>query len=536
MEHVGNPSLYGLENHGLQNLGKIFWNLTPPLLVETIIKRGEGVLGDSGPILVNTGFHTGRSPNDKFICRRGLDGEEKIWWGKVNQPISGEKFDALHKKLCAYLQGRDVFIQDLAAGAHRDFRLPIRIITENAWPNLFAQNLFIRLSSDEQKTQIPKFTVIQAPGFLADPNVDATNSPTFIALDFYQGLVFIGGTSYAGEIKKSIFTVMNYLMPESGIFPMHCSANIGEKNNDVALFFGLSGTGKTTLSSDPERKLIGDDEHGWGEIGVFNFEGGCYAKTIRLDPNYEPIIWEATHRFGAVLENVVFDPHTGHMDFNDESRTENTRGAYPIHFVPNHVPEGYGSQPGNLFFLTADAFGVLPPIARLSPEQAMYYFLSGYTSKLAGTEKGLGAEPQATFSTCFGAPFLPRHPSIYAEMLGERIRKTKAKVWLVNTGWSGGPYGVGLRFKLPYTRAMIRAALTGQFDNIPFKQEQYFGLMIPTYCPDVPPDVLDPQSTWKDKNAYTEEANRLISRFRKNFETFKSEVTSEVLAAGPTIN
>jgi phosphoenolpyruvate carboxykinase (ATP) len=420
MEQFGTVSQFGLESQGLRNLRRAYWNLKAPLLVEQIISRQEGRLGDSGPILVNTGKHTGRSPKDKFIVQRGLPGEEKIWWGKVNQPLSGGKFDTLFIKVISYLQGRDVFVQDLAAGANPNFRIPIRIITEQAWPSLFAQNLFIRTTEEVQRTHVPEFTVIQVPGFLADPEIDGTNSSIFIVVDFHRRLVLIGGSSYAGEIKKSIFTVMNYLMPQAGVLPMHCSANIGAQN-DVSLFFGLSGTGKTTLSSDPERRLIGDDEHGWGDVGVFNFEGGCYAKTIRLDPRYEPIIWEATHRFGAVLENVVFDPDTGLMDFDDESRTENTRGAYPIHFVPNHVPEGFGGQPTNVFFLTADAFGVLPPISRLSPEQAMYYFLSGYTSKLAGTEKGLGSEPQATFSTCFGAPFLPLNPSVYAEMLGESI-------------------------------------------------------------------------------------------------------------------
>lgn len=532
MEQIGIASQYGVEKVGLHNLRRIYWNLRPPLLIEQIILRNEGSLGDSGPVIVNTGQHTGRSPNDKFVVQRGIAGEEKIWWGKVNQPLSGEKFDALFQKMIAYLQGRDIFVQDLAAGAHPKHRLPIRIITEQAWPSLFARNLFIRLSNEDLRKHVPQFTVIQCPGFLANPAEDGTQTSTFIALDFSRKLVLIGGSSYAGEIKKSIFTVMNYLMPQADVLSMHCSANIGAAG-DVSLFFGLSGTGKTTLSSDPERGLIGDDEHGWGDVGVFNFEGGCYAKTIRLDPRYEPIIWQATHRFGAVLENVVFDPATGNMDFDDESRTENTRGAYPIDFVPNFVPSGYGDQPKNVFFLTADAFGVLPPISRLSPDQAMYYFLSGYTSKLAGTEKGLGTEPQATFSTCFGAPFLPLHPSVYARMLGERIQRYGVQVWLVNTGWTGGPYGIGSRFKLPYTRAMIRAALTGQFNQVNFHADAFFGLMIPESCPDVPSDVLDPQTTWTDKTAYAVEANKLVQRFKKNFEQFQSEVTPQVLAAGP---
>lgn len=532
MEQFGNPSVYGLEQQGLRNLRHVFWNLTPPQLVEKAIHRSEGSLGDSGPIIVSTGQHTGRSPNDKFVVQRGLPDEGKIWWGKVNQPLSGEKFDALFLKVCAYLQGRDLFVQDLAAGTYPDFQLPIRVISEDAWTSLFAHNLFIRLSPEQQRNSIPQFTVIQAPNFLADPAVDGTRTSTFIALDFHRRIVLIGGSSYAGEVKKSIFTVMNYLMPQAGVFPMHCSANIGPQD-DVALFFGLSGTGKTTLSSDPERRLIGDDEHGWGEVGVFNFEGGCYAKTIRLDPRYEPIIWEATHRFGTVLENVVFDPQTGKMDFDDERLTENTRAAYPIDFVPNHVAEGFGGQPANVFFLTADAFGVLPPVARLSAEQAMYYFLSGYTSKLAGTEKGLGSEPQATFSTCFGAPFLPLHPSVYANMLGENILKYKAQVWLINTGWTGGPYGVGSRFKLPYTRAMIRSALNGAFDQVSFHPDEFFHLMIPESCPDVPSEVLDPRSTWADKQAYALEANRLIQRFHKNFEAFRAGVSPAVIAAAP---
>jgi phosphoenolpyruvate carboxykinase (ATP) len=484
-------------------------------------------------VVVETGQHTGRSPNDKYVVRHDSYDKE-IWWGKINQPMTPENFDTLFKKILAYLQGREVFVQDLRVGAHPRHSLTLRVITEKAWQSLFARDLFIRLSPSEIKEHIPEFTLLVCPEFQADPSEDGTVSGTFIVIDFNKCLILIGGTSYAGEIKKSVFTIMNYLLPRKGILSMHCSANVGQAD-DTALFFGLSGTGKTTLSSDPERRLIGDDEHGWSDDAVFNCEGGCYAKTIRLRQDLEPLIWEASRRFGSVLENVVMDPLTRVLDFDDQSLTENTRAAYPIDFVPGHMEEGYGGHPENIFFLTADAFGVLPPIARLTPEQAMYYFLSGYTSKLAGTEKGLGAEPQATFSCCFGAPFLPLPPAVYARLLGEKISKHKSQVWLVNTGWTGGAYGVGERIRLPYTRAMVKAALEGWLDNISFSKDSYFGLWVPETCPGVPVEILSPENTWPDPADYHEEAGKLIGRFTKNFEQFIGDVTPEVLFAGPKV-
>jgi phosphoenolpyruvate carboxykinase (ATP) len=534
LRDLGIPSQYDLEHHQLHNLKTVFWNLSTPSLIEQVILRGEGLLSREGAVVVNTGKHTGRSPCDKFLVQKGDSLDDNIWWGKVNFPINSESFERLYRRITAYLQGRDVYVQDMRVGAHPDFSMPIRIITETAWHSLFARALFLRLPYEEIKEQTPQFTVIHAAGFKSVPEEDETSSDVFIILDFEKRIILIGGTGYAGEIKKSIFTVMNYYLPLKGVLSMHCSANIGARD-DVALFFGLSGTGKTTLSSDPERRLIGDDEHGWADDGVFNFEGGCYAKTIKLSQSLEPQIWEATRRFGAVLENVTIDPVTRNVDFDDYSLTENTRGAYPIDFVPNHVSEGRGGHPENIFLLTADAFGVMPPLARLNPEQAMYYFLSGYTSKLAGTEKGLGSEPQATFSTCFGAPFLPLHPKRYAQLLGEKINRHKVKVWLVNTGWTGGQYGVGKRINLPYTRAMVHAALNGQLDEIPTRIDPYFGLSIPMECPGVPTDILDPRQTWNDPSAYDDQARILINRFEKNFIQFKDEVSIEVMKAGPSV-
>jgi phosphoenolpyruvate carboxykinase (ATP) len=405
-------------------------------------------------------------------------------------------------------------------------------VTETAWHSLFARNLFVRLPPEDLPNHKPEYTVLQAPGFRATPEIDGTNSDIFIILNFERKLILIGGTSYAGEIKKSIFSVLNYLLPKRGVLSMHCSANVGS-DGEVALFFGLSGTGKTTLSSDPDRQLIGDDEHGWGDDGVFNFEGGCYAKVIRLREELEPLIWNATRHFGTILENVNVDAIRRRVNFDDASFTENTRAAYPIGFLPNSLPEGRSSHPKNIVFLTADAFGVLPPIARLTPEQAMYHFLSGYTSKLAGTEKGLGSEPQATFSACFGAPFLPLHPSVYADLLGEKIKKHNVKVWLVNTGWTGGPFGVGERMSLPYTRAMVTAALAGQLDDVPTRRDPNFGLYIPTSCPQVPENILDPRTTWSVPDEYDRKAKELAERFYKNFKRFESEVDASIVAAGP---
>ena len=515
---MGIASKYGLENHGLRNLNMEYWTLTTAALVERIVSRREGVLAHEGAVIVRTGDHTGRAANDKFIVREG-EAAEKIWWCKVNRPLSPEAFDRLYLRMTAYLQGRDVFVQDTTACAHPDYRLPIRIITENAWHSLFARNLFIRRAAEELPEHAPQFTVLHVPGFRAIPEIDGTRSDIFILLNFGRRLILIGGTAYAGEIKKSIFTTLNYLLPQRGVLPMHCSANLGTEG-DVALFFGLSGTGKTTLSSDPERAMIGDDEHGWGEDGIFNFEGGCYAKTIKLRKEWEPLIWNATRHFGAILENVSVDSYSRRIDFDDSSYTENTRAAYPIGFLPNHVPGGRGRHPTHIFFLTADAFGVLPPISRLSPEQAIVHFLSGYTSKLAGTEKGLGAEPQVTFSTCFGAPFIPLNPKVYAGLLEEKIRRHAARVWLVNTGWSGGAFGIGKRIELPYTRAMVRAALTGQLDDVPLRTDLRFGLLVPESCPEVPAVLLDPRQTWADREAYDRKADELRAQFEENYRQF----------------
>ncbi len=528
---MGIESHYGLEHHGLINVSMVYWTLPSPALVERVVQRREGLLAHLGPVVVRTGHHTGRSPKDKFIVKEPST-EGDIWWGEINQPFPEKNFDRLHARMTAYFQGRDVFVQDAYAGAHPRYRLPIRVVTEYAWHNLFARNMFIRLKPDEVPDHVPEFTILHAPRFHAIPEGDGTHSEVFIIINFAQKLAIIGGTSYGGEIKKSIFTVMNYLLPKQGVLSMHCSANMGPEG-DVALFFGLSGTGKTTLSSDPERRLIGDDEHGWGDDGVFNIEGGCYAKTIHLRQDQEPIIWAATRRFGTILENVAIDPFSRRVDYDDDTLTENTRAAYPIGYVANHVPEGRGGHPQNVFFLTADAFGVMPPIARLDPEQAMYYFLSGYTSKLAGTETGLSKEPQATFSTCFAAPFLPLHPTVYADLLREKLRRHHTKVWLINTGWTGGPYGVGSRIKLAYTRSMVRAALSGQLDDVPTREDPIFGLRVPVHCPNVPDSVLDPRSTWPDPEAYERQAKDLAHRFHENFNQFDAQVPPEVLAVGP---
>lgn len=532
MANYGKVGRYGLENHGIRNCSNIYWNLTTAELVEHILERREGLLTNSGAVVVKTGVHTGRSPSDKFVVDHQSDEDREIWWGKVNQPISVERFENLYQKVTAYLQNRDVFVNDMMVGAHPDHSMVIRIISELAYASLFSNNLFIRIPADRVTDYQPEFTVIHCPAYLADPTMDGTHTGTFIIVDFSKKIVLIGGTSYAGEIKKSIFTVLNYILPRKGILSMHCSANVGARG-DVALFFGLSGTGKTTLSSDPERRLIGDDEHGWSEESIFNFEGGCYAKTINLEREFEPIIWEATQRFGTVLENVVFDPSTRIPDFDDGSLTENTRAAYPLDFITNRVEEKYAGIPENVFFLTADAFGVLPPLARLTPEQAQYYFLSGYTSKLAGTEKGLGKEPEATYSTCFGAPFLPLPPKVYADLLGKKVLKQNVNIWLLNTGWTGGPYGIGKRMSLPYTRAMIRAVLTRKFEGIQFNKDEYFGLWIPESCPEVPSEILDPIKTWLDPTAYSRKANDLARSFKANFIKIGSDLPKSVMESGP---
>jgi phosphoenolpyruvate carboxykinase (ATP) len=520
----------GLEEYGIRTSRPIHWNLGTAALYEHAIRRQEGELAIDGPLVCRTGAHTGRSPNDKFVVKEPSS-EGHVAWGKVNRPIEQAHFDALKRDMLAHIADRELYIQDLYAGADTEYRLPVRFIQELAWQNLFVRNLFIVPPAGDLADFQPQFTVITAPSFMASPERHGTRSDVAIVLNMGTREVLIAGTSYAGENKKSIFSVLNYLLPLQGVLSMHCSANIGAKG-DTALFFGLSGTGKTTLSSDPERQLIGDDEHGWSDRGVFNFEGGCYAKMIRLSAEAEPQIYATTQRFGTVLENVVIDPHTRALNLDDASLTENTRGAYPIEFIANSVPSGTGGHPENIIMLTADAFGVLPPIARLSPEAAMYHFLSGYTAKVAGTEKGV-KDPSATFSTCFGAPFLPLNPNVYARGLGERISRYKARVWLVNTGWTGGAFGVGKRMSISHTRAMISAALSGQLDNVEYRRHPIFNLEMPTTCPGVPQEVLDPRSTWSDKSAYDTQAQKLARMFMDNFKTFEGDVDRAVVDAGP---
>jgi phosphoenolpyruvate carboxykinase (ATP) len=517
-----------LEREGIQT-DRIGWNLPAAALYEEAIRRQEGVVAAEGPLACRTGAHTGRSPNDKFVVREPSS-EANIAWGPVNQPMDPAQFDLLHRDMVQSLAGKELFVLDCYAGADPAYRLPIRVINELAWHSLFCRNLFIDDPAAAAAAS-PQFTIIDAPGFRADPKRHGTNSDVAIALNFARKLVLIARTAYAGEMKKSIFSVLNYVLPLQNVLSMHCSANIGAAG-DVTLFFGLSGTGKTTLSSDPERQLIGDDEHGWSDRGVFNFEGGCYAKTIRLSRDAEPQIHATTRRFGTVLENVVVDSATRQLDLNDDRFTENTRAAYPISFIDNAVPSGQGGHPTNIVMLTADAFGVLPPIARLSPEAAMYHFLSGYTAKVAGTERDV-VEPKATFSTCFGSPFLPLPPSRYAALLGQKIAKHGAKVWLLNTGWTGGPYGAGSRMKIAYTRAMIRAALSGALDHVNYDRDPIFNLDVPASCPDVPASVLKPRATWKDSAGYDQQAARLAKMFVENFRKFESGVLAEVVAAGP---
>jgi phosphoenolpyruvate carboxykinase (ATP) len=523
-------SAYGLENHGIRNPDNVYWNLTTPLLYEHAIRRREGRLAHLGPLVVRTGQYTGRSPRDKFVVREPSS-EQHIAWGKVNQPFSEEHFDIIHRRVIAYLQGRDLFIQDCFVGADSDYRLPIRIITETAWHALFSRNLFIQATPEEQSEHKPEFTVIQVPNFHAIPEIDGTNSEVFVAVHFGRRLVLIGGTQYAGEIKKSIFSVMNYLLPLQEVLPMHCSANYGT-DEDVAIFFGLSGTGKTTLSTDPHRTLIGDDEHGWSDKGIFNLEGGCYAKTIYLSASAEPDIYQTTRRFGTVLENVLYDADTGRIDLDDASLTENTRAAYPISHIPHASRTGFGGHPTNIIMLTADAFGVLPPIAKLNRDQAMYHFLSGYTAKVAGTEKGVN-EPQATFSACFGEPFMVHPPIVYAGLLGKKIDEHQVDVWLVNTGWSGGPYGVGKRMDIAHTRAMIHAALDGSLRDIATETDPHFKLAVPVSCPGVPDEILNPRNTWQDQEEYDRQAEKVAAMFAKNFLRFADQVPDTVANAGP---
>ncbi len=522
------PSRHDLSRNGLQNVKTAHWNLTAPALYEHALRRGEGMIAQGGALVVETGEHTGRSPNDKFIVEDEMT-RDSVWWGKVNAAMTREAFDRLHAKVLAHFDDREVFVQDLYAGADETYRLPVRVVCERAWQSLFARNMFIRPPVEDLAEFEPGFTVLHAPGLLADPESDGTNSSTFIAADLSRRLVLIGGSEYAGEIKKSIFTALNYILPEHGVMPMHCSANMGPEG-DVAIFFGLSGTGKTTLSADAARPLIGDDEHGWSDSGVFNFEGGCYAKVVRLSRDAEPEIYATTERFGSLLENVVIDPVTRELDLDDASLTENTRSSYPIDFIPNALPSAQGGHPRNLVMLTADAFGVLPPISRLTPEQAMYHFLSGYTARVAGTERGMGSTPVAAFSTCFGAPFMPRHPSVYAKLLGEKIAEHGCNCWLVNTGWTGGAYGEGRRMAIQHTRAMLRAALEGRLNDVETEVDPHFGLIIPKTCPEVPSEILNPRNAWADPQAYDKTAQHLTQRFAQNFEQFVAYVDDPVKA------
>ncbi|MBS1873206.1 MAG: phosphoenolpyruvate carboxykinase (ATP) [Acidobacteria bacterium] len=525
-------SVYGLENHGLTRLRRAYWNLPEPALYEEAIARGEGRLAFMGPLVVNTGKHTARAAADKFIVRE-LSTEDKIWWGEYNRPFTTRNFNSLQARLQAYLQGRDVFVQDCFGGADPEFRLPIRIITEYAWHSLFARTMFLKpATSDAYRHHAPEFTIIAAPDFQASPMIDGTRTETFIVADFAQRTAIIGGTSYAGEIKKTIFTLLNFLLPLDGVLPMHCSANVGAEG-DVALFFGLSGTGKTTLSADPARGLIGDDEHGWSDNGVFNFEDGCYAKAIRLSPVAEPQIHACTRRFGAILENVTLDGQTRLLDLNDDKVTENTRAAYPLTYIDNALSEKRAGHPNNVILLTCDAQGVLPPIARLTPDQALYHFVSGYTSKVAGTEIGLGLEPEMTFSTCFGAPFMVHHPHVYANLLKTRILKHGVSCWLVNTGWTGGPFGVGKRFSIQYTRRLLNAALSGRLHDVAYRQDPVFGFDVPRECEDVPSEVLDPANTWGDRQEYDRKYEALAARFKENFKLYAAGCPEPVRKAGP---
>src|SRR5579872_6957001 len=536
MRHEGPfVSSCGIDRQGLADARTVYWNLSPARLSEMAVVRGEAKLASEGPLVCLTGSHTGRSPQDRFVVGdAAIDGE--IWWGEVNRRFERERYEALWNRVRQHLADRDLFVFDGYAGADPRYRLPVRVVTELAWHNLFARNMFLRESDGSRLTAFePGVTVVDAALFQADPGRDGTRSGTFILLDVARRMVLIGGSRYAGEIKKSVFSMMNYLLPGQQVMPMHCSANYGATRDDVALFFGLSGTGKTTLSADPTRTLIGDDEHGWSDRGVFNFEGGCYAKAIHLSAELEPQIFPTTRTFGTVLENVVIDPHTRELNLDDGSLTENTRAAYPLSSVSNVHPGGVAGHPRNIIMLTADAFGVLPPIARMTPAQAMYHFLSGYTAKVAGTEKGV-TEPQTTFSHNFGAPFMVHHPTVYAHMLGDRIAKHEVRCWLVNTGWSGGPVGVGKRMRLPYTRAMVQAALSGQLDHATFVPHPVFKVGVPTHVPGVPDEVLDARSTWSDGSAYDAKARELAVKFAENFARFADTAAPDVLAAAPLVD
>jgi len=518
------------EDKNIFGAAKVHWNLSTPALYEQSLSRGETHIVQGGPLLAMTGTHTGRSPKSRFFVENP-ESKGKIWWSAGNLAVGADKFERLYAKFQSYIQNREVFARDCYVGADESSRLSVRVITEHAWQNMFAKNIFIEPSADELKNFEPQFTVIALPDFKADPQTDGSGSETAIYINFEKRLVLICGSAYGGEIKKSMFTVMNYLLPLKNVLTMHCSANIG-KDGDSALFFGLSGTGKTTLSADPSRSLIGDDEHAWNNDGIFNFEGGCYAKVINLSPKAEPQIYACTRRFGTMLENVVFDEKTGVLNLDDDSITQNTRACYPLDFIDNAVMDKKGAHPKNIIMLTCDAFGVLPPIARLTPDQALYHFISGYTAKVAGTEIGL-KEPQATFSACFGAPFMVHHPSFYAELLKKKIMEHKVDCWLVNTGWTGGPYGVGSRISIRYTRALLNAALTGGLKNVKYIKDPVFGFDVPQACEGVPEEILNPANSWKDKDQYMKKYNELARLFVRNFDNFKAGCSESVTAAGP---
>ncbi|HEY5490506.1 MAG TPA: phosphoenolpyruvate carboxykinase (ATP) [Gemmatimonadaceae bacterium] len=527
---------YNLSNQGVSNLRLAYWNLPTEALVEEAVFRSEGALAAGGAFVTNTGKHTARSANDKFVVRH-TDSENNIWWGVYNRPFAEDKFEVLYDRMLGFLQGKDVFVQDVYGGADEAYRLPVRIVTELAWHSHFVRNMFVLPQSlDEYKRFVPEFTIVAMPSFKGAPAVDSTVSDTFICLSFEKKLAIIGNTAYAGEIKKSVFTILNYLLPLEGVLSMHCSANVSPQDaNDVALFFGLSGTGKTTLSADPTRRLIGDDEHGWSDSGVFNIEGGCYAKVIGLSESAEPEIFATTHRFGTILENVPYDPVTRLIDLDDDTLTENTRASYPLEFIANAMPDKKAGHPKNVILLTCDASGVMPPIARLTPNQALYQFISGYTSKVGGTEVGLGKEPEITFSACFGGPFMVHHPYKYAELLKQKIERHGVTCWLVNTGWVGGPYGVGKRISIKYTRALLTAALNGRLDKVKFIKDPVFGFEMPAECPDVPAEVLNPATSWGDKKEYDRRYRDLAMRFKQNFAKFEDGTPREVVEAGPRV-
>jgi phosphoenolpyruvate carboxykinase (ATP) len=524
---------FGLDHHGLIHLDRVFWNLPAPALYEEASFRKEAQMAYGGPLVVNTGKWSARAAQDKYIVHEDSTAD-RIWWGEYNRPLQADKFAGLHARLQAFLEGEELFVQDCYAGADPDYRMPIRVITEHAWQSLFARNMFITPRTREAyQSHVPDFTVIAAPSFRCDPRLDGTRTSTAVILNFAQRLAVICNTSYGGEIKKSIFTVMNFLLPLREVLSMHCSANVGS-GGDVALFFGLSGTGKTTLSADPRRRLIGDDEHGWSDTGVFNFEGGCYAKVIRLSAENEPEIYATTRRFGTVLENVVQDRTSRRLDLDDDRFTENTRAAYPLSFIDNVVEEGaVQSHPKNVILLTCDAQGVMPPIARLSPDQAVYHFISGYTSKIAGTEIGLGVEPEIAFSACFGAPFMVHHPFEYARMLKAKMLKHGATCWLVNTGWVGGGWGVGKRISIRHTRNLLDSALDGRLQDVEYRKDRLFGFEVPVSCPEVPTEVLDPATSWGSKDEYWKRYDALVARYLENFKLYATGCPSEVLAAGP---